>query len=214
MPYGDWINELPTGFFLVVHIAAFALGAGFAWLAFKRELALLGTAFSLFAAAELVYMTYHLDWTVFLFAHTIAEVLDLTAFVLVFAARRLLGRPPARARGEPRDAQVPPPGRRSRRARSRRAAAARATQRAGGHDRGRRWPRATASTRRRSRSRPARRVTWTNDDNFTHTVQVDGQEDHKVGQGESVSITFDKPGTYHYVCTLHSQDMDGEVIVK
>jgi hypothetical protein len=30
-------------------------------------------------------MTYHLDWTVFLFAHTIAEVLDLGAFVLVFA---------------------------------------------------------------------------------------------------------------------------------
>jgi hypothetical protein len=86
MPYGDWINELPTGFFLVVHVAAFAAGAGFAWLALKRELTLLGSAFSLFAAAELVYMTYHLDWTVFLFAHTIAEVLDLAAFVLVFAA--------------------------------------------------------------------------------------------------------------------------------
>src|ERR1044071_9853800 len=85
MPWGDWINEFPTSFFLVVHIAAFALGAGFAWLAFKRELSVLGAAFSLFAAAELVYMTYHLDWTVFLFAHTIAEVLDLTAFVLVFA---------------------------------------------------------------------------------------------------------------------------------
>src|SRR5215212_8231402 len=86
MPYGSWVNDLPTGFFLVVHIAAFVLGAGFAWLAFKRELALLGAAFSLFGAAELVYMTYHLDWTVFLFAHTIAEVLDLTAFVLVFAS--------------------------------------------------------------------------------------------------------------------------------
>ena len=57
-------------------------------------------------------------------------------------------------------------------------------------------------------------VTWTNDDNFTHTVQVDGQEDHKVEQDESVSITFDTPGTYHYVCTLHRQDMDGEVIVQ
>ena len=57
-------------------------------------------------------------------------------------------------------------------------------------------------------------VTWTNNDNFTHTVQVDGQEDHKVERGKSVSITFDKPGTYHYVCTLHSRDMDGEVIVK
>ena len=57
-------------------------------------------------------------------------------------------------------------------------------------------------------------VTWTNDDNFTHTVQVDGQEDHEVEQDESVSITFDTAGTYHYVCTLHRQDMDGEVIVQ
>ena len=86
MPYGSWINDLPTSFFLVVHIAAFTIGAGFAWLAFKREQSLLGSAFSLFAAAELVYMTYHLDWTVFLFAHTIAEVLDLSAFVLVFVS--------------------------------------------------------------------------------------------------------------------------------
>ncbi len=85
MPYGDWVNELPTAFFLVVHIAAFAVGAGFAWVAFKRELSVLGSGFALYALAELVYMTYHLDWTVFLFAHTIAEVLDLVAFVLVFA---------------------------------------------------------------------------------------------------------------------------------
>ena len=58
------------------------------------------------------------------------------------------------------------------------------------------------------------RVTWTNEDNFTHTVQVDGQEDHEVRQGESVAIAFDEPGTYHYVCTLHRKDMDGEVIVR
>jgi hypothetical protein len=51
MPWGSWINDLPTEFFLVVHIAAFAIGAGFAWLAFKRELTLLGSAFSLFAVA-------------------------------------------------------------------------------------------------------------------------------------------------------------------
>jgi plastocyanin len=57
-------------------------------------------------------------------------------------------------------------------------------------------------------------VTWTNEDNFTHTVQVDGQDDHKVGRGESVSIRFDKPGRYDYVCTLHSRDMHGTVIVR
>ena len=46
---------------------------------------LLGAAADLaFAVAEIVHMTYHLDWTVFLFAHTIAEVLDLMAFILVF----------------------------------------------------------------------------------------------------------------------------------
>ena len=57
-------------------------------------------------------------------------------------------------------------------------------------------------------------VTWTNEDNFTHTVRVDGQDDHKVGRGESVSIRFDKPGTYHYTCTLHPHDMSGEVVVR
>jgi plastocyanin len=57
-------------------------------------------------------------------------------------------------------------------------------------------------------------VTWTNEDNFTHTVEVDGQEDREVGKGDSVSIKFDEPGTYPYVCTLHSRDMDGEVVVK
>ncbi len=57
-------------------------------------------------------------------------------------------------------------------------------------------------------------VTWTNEDNFTHTVQVDGQEDHRVEQGGSVEITFDEPGRYDYVCTLHSRDMDGTVIVS
>jgi plastocyanin len=57
------------------------------------------------------------------------------------------------------------------------------------------------------------KVTWTNEDNFTHTVEVEGKGDHKVGRGDSVSLTFDKPGTYDYVCTLHSHDMSGTVIV-
>ena len=57
-------------------------------------------------------------------------------------------------------------------------------------------------------------VTWKNEDNFTHTVQVDGQDDHKVDRGDSVSIKFDTAGTYDYVCTLHRQDMEGKVIAK
>lgn len=57
-------------------------------------------------------------------------------------------------------------------------------------------------------------VTWTNRDNFTHTVKIEGGDDHKLSPGESVTIAFDKAGTYKYVCTLHSHDMKGEVIVQ
>jgi hypothetical protein len=86
MPYGAFINSLPPAFFLTVHLVGFLLGAFFAYRAFGGTASLMGWAFSLYALAELVYMTYHLDWTVFLFAHTISEVLDLVAIVLLFVA--------------------------------------------------------------------------------------------------------------------------------
>ena len=86
MPFGDFVNQLPAPVFLAIHLVAFLIGAYFAWRSFNAGQPLLGTAFSLFALAEISYMTYHLDWTVFLFAHTISEVLDLVAFILVFVA--------------------------------------------------------------------------------------------------------------------------------
>ena len=86
MPIGDFVNLIPAPIFLLIHLTAFAIGAYFAWRSFGAGATLLGWGFSLFALAEISYMTYHLDWTVFLFAHTVSEVLDLLAFVLVFAA--------------------------------------------------------------------------------------------------------------------------------
>ena len=86
MPFGTFVNALPPAFFLAVHLVAFLIGAFFAYRSFETGRSPLAWGFALFALAEISYMTYHLDWTVFLFAHTIAEVLDLAAFVLVFAA--------------------------------------------------------------------------------------------------------------------------------
>ena len=86
MPLGDFVNLIPAPIFLLIHLTAFAIGAYFAWRSFNANAGLLGWGFSLFALAEISYMTYHLDWTVFLFAHTISEVLDLAAFVLIFTA--------------------------------------------------------------------------------------------------------------------------------
>lgn len=87
MPFGSFINALPPAFFLAVHLVGFIVGAYFAYRAFNagdHSARTIGWGFILYAIAELVYMTYHLDWTVFLFAHTISEVLDLVAFILVF----------------------------------------------------------------------------------------------------------------------------------
>ena len=86
MPFGDFVNQIPAPVFLAIHGVAFLIGAYFAARSFRAGSTLLGWGFTLFALAEISYMTYHLDVTVFLFAHTISEVLDLLAFVLVFAS--------------------------------------------------------------------------------------------------------------------------------
>ena len=85
MPFGSFINSFPPAIFLLVHLIGFAAGAFFAYRSFEGDASLLGWGFTLYALAELCYMTYHLDWTVFLFAHTISEVLDLVGFALIFA---------------------------------------------------------------------------------------------------------------------------------
>lgn len=60
-------------------------------------------------------------------------------------------------------------------------------------------------------------VTWTNHDNFTHSVQFkDGglpTSPQLMPPGASTTFTFSTPGTYHYQCSLHPQQMQGVVTV-
>ncbi len=86
MPYGSFINQIPAPVFMAIHLTALLIGATCATRSFRAGATVLGWAFGLYALAELSYLTYHMDWTVFLFAHTISEVLDLLAIVLVFLA--------------------------------------------------------------------------------------------------------------------------------
>jgi len=68
--------------------------------------------------------------------------------------------------------------------------------------------------------RAGTRVTWTNQDDITHTVtsgrpgSPDGRFDVRLtGKGTSGSATFADPGVYPYFCTRH-QSMRGEVVVR
>ena len=56
-------------------------------------------------------------------------------------------------------------------------------------------------------------VTWTNDDNFTHSVRIEGGTPMVIKPGEKTTFTFDTPGTFKYDCSFHPQDMKGEVVV-
>jgi len=61
------------------------------------------------------------------------------------------------------------------------------------------------------------KVTWTNEDSATHTVtskegpaEFDSKSKKK---GDSFSFTFEEPGTYEYICNIHSQ-MKATVTVR
>ena len=58
-------------------------------------------------------------------------------------------------------------------------------------------------------------VTWTNMDDEPHTVVSDTGVFKSGGMdtNESFSYKFDKPGTYHFTCSIHPR-MVGTVIVQ
>jgi plastocyanin len=68
--------------------------------------------------------------------------------------------------------------------------------------------------------RSGTRVTWTNQDDITHTVTSgrpgvpDGRFDVELGgKGTTGSATFAAPGVYPYFCARHTS-MRGEVVVR
>ena len=60
------------------------------------------------------------------------------------------------------------------------------------------------------------KVTWTNNDQFTHSVQLPEAEapNTVVKPGETTEHIFQAPGTYPYICSFHPNDMTGTVVVS
>ena len=58
-------------------------------------------------------------------------------------------------------------------------------------------------------------VTWTNQDDEPHTVVSDAGvfRSGAIDTNESFSFRFDKPGTYHYACSIHPR-MVGTIVVQ
>jgi plastocyanin len=58
-------------------------------------------------------------------------------------------------------------------------------------------------------------VSWTNQDNEPHTVASDAGvfRSGALDTNESFSFKFDKPGTYHFLCSIHPY-MVGTITVE
>ncbi len=58
-------------------------------------------------------------------------------------------------------------------------------------------------------------VTWTNSDDEPHTVVSNAGlfRSGAMDTNESFSFKFDKPGTYHYTCSIHPR-MVGTIVVR
>ena len=59
------------------------------------------------------------------------------------------------------------------------------------------------------------KVTWVNKDDEPHTVVSDTGvfRSGAMDTNESYSFKFDKPGTYHFTCSIHPR-MVGTIVVK
>ena len=57
-------------------------------------------------------------------------------------------------------------------------------------------------------------VTWTNEDSASHTITSAGFFDSgTIASGQTFSKKFDQPGTYDYICSIHTS-MKGKIIVE
>ena len=63
--------------------------------------------------------------------------------------------------------------------------------------------------------KPGTTVTWTNDDDDSHTVASSGKvfKSKALDTADKFSFTFTTPGTYDYFCSVHPH-MTGAVVVE
>src|SRR5687767_13106140 len=66
------------------------------------------------------------------------------------------------------------------------------------------------------RVKPGTEVTWTNEDTAIHDVKdtspLNTPKSREMGKGDTLSITYAPPGTYSYICGIHTY-MTGSVEV-
>lgn len=80
---GEFMQLVPHWGFIIIHCTLILVGFILSRRARGAGFGSAANGFLLFCLAEFSYITYHLGYTHFLFAHTIAEVLDALALLTI-----------------------------------------------------------------------------------------------------------------------------------
>lgn len=57
------------------------------------------------------------------------------------------------------------------------------------------------------------KVTWTNQDSMAHKIKSDTFNSQDLNQGDKFEFTFDKKGSFDYICSIHPS-MSGKIVVE
>ncbi len=89
MPLGAFLATWPSAIFLLLHLVVFLLASFFAFRGFGAGNDVLGWGFTLLALAQLCYVAYDLEVVVVLFAHGLAELVEVAGLGFLFAGAGL-----------------------------------------------------------------------------------------------------------------------------
>lgn len=85
MHFGSFVEQVPNAAFIVIHSVFLVAALWFAYQSLPRS-STAGLGFFLYALSQASYLAYHVNLTVILFSHTLAEVMNFLAFSILFAA--------------------------------------------------------------------------------------------------------------------------------
>lgn len=85
MHFGSFVEQVPNTVFIVIHSVFLVAALWFTYQTLSRS-SMAGLGFFLYALSQASYLAYHLNVTVILFSHTMAEVFNFLAFCILFTA--------------------------------------------------------------------------------------------------------------------------------
>lgn len=86
MHFGAFADQIPNPVFIMIHLTFLLVALWFAYQCYQSKYTLASLGFFMYSISQFSYILYHINVTVILFSHTLAEVSNFLGFVSLFMA--------------------------------------------------------------------------------------------------------------------------------